>query len=140
MKTFTAFILSILLAGCVTDRALDPAGAYGGDLALYNFDGVLLNFADITEQLLAVADRNPVAVAESETISKFVREIRKDRSDTIRKAKGARDLYFATKGIQGDLLSSQALMEIAIEYARSYLVALATQANKFKTQIERQNA
>lgn len=140
MKTITALIFLILFAGCVTDRALDPAGAYGGDLALYNFDGVLLNFADITEQLLAVADRNPVAVAESETISKFVREIRENRSDTIRRAKGARDLYLATKGIQGDLLSSQALMEIAIEYARSYLVALATQANKFETQIERQSA
>jgi hypothetical protein len=140
MKTITTFILSIFLAGCVTDRALDPAGAYGGDLALYNFDGVLLDFAEITENLLAVADRNPVAVAESENISKFVNEIRENRLDTIRRAKGARNLYIATKGIRGDLSSSQALMEMAIQYARSYLVALATQANKFETQIERQKA
>lgn len=134
-KLILILIAEVLLIGCATNRILDPNGAYNGDRILYDFDGILLNYSDITEKLLEVAARNPGAIAESESMSSFVAELKANRKSVLSRAKAARSNYIVTRTAMGSLTDVQAIMEFAIEAARTHLITLATQADNSKIEL-----
>lgn len=122
-------MFSMIMAGCGGGPSRELAeGGYLGDKVLYQYDQALVEYFEITESLLEVAERNKVAVQESDSLSKFVSDLKRDRISNLKKAYELRDLYvLAQLGKRMDEFTSQErLMRFAINASRRYLITLAT--------------
>ena len=93
-----------LQSGCVGDRELDPAGPYEGDRVLWELDGLIEETERIFDTVIALADRNPVAMQQNPQLRERVDRIRAELDgiprpeETLVKLFAVRDAYRAARG------------------------------------------
>jgi len=138
MKTRTFAFLAVLLAplffaACsqVSQRTLDPIGAYQGDRILFELDGVIAETAAVFDQVIAWADRNAAYVSAHDNISKQVAKIRAEMDgrpqpgETLTRLFAVRDAYRLSSGrdqAHADAVRREiALARTAIDTARLLL-------------------
>ena len=114
-----------LATTCPNQRPLDPAGAYQGDRLLWEIDGVIVNVRDVFKDVIALADRNPAAVAANPRLAEGVAKIRAELtppalpSETLVKLYAVRDAYNLAKtatnaeAVRSELVTARTVLQTA---------------------------
>lgn len=125
LRAFAFFFLllsPLFLATTCNQGQLDPAGPYGGDKLLYDFDGVIVETTKTFQEVVALADRNAVFVANRPDLAEKVAKIRAEidgapnPTETLVRLHTARDAYLAAKSA-----TSEAALRKEIATARTLL-------------------
>jgi len=129
----TALLPALLLgSGCslVQRRTLDPAGAYQSNTLLWQADSVIIELADLADQVTAMADRNPEFVASRPDVAAFVDRLRREQDGTpsqdevLTNLIQARDRYAASPTAADDLRTSLNAARALLNQARLIIPVL----------------
>lgn len=115
--------------GCQNTRQLAPDGPYQGDALLARYDEVLLQIEATFDDLIALADRNPQAVAENESLQEAVAKVRAeldgipDDNELLTRLIRTRNAYVSAKSlVTGQALENQLTgARTALETTRALL-------------------
>lgn len=134
MKRITlisAILTAMLFSGCAT-RTLETGGAYNSDQALWAYDGTVLEFAEVTQKFLEVAERNEAAVQQIDGLPEFVEKLQETRKDIIEKALGAREVYLVTMSddMADEMTRIEKLLMVAVRQAQLYLTKIALEGSE----------
>lgn len=119
----------LLQSGCINRGQLDPAGPYQGDTLLVQVDEVIVQTTAVFDDIIALADRNALAVAANPRLAEAVAKIRAELDgdpqpqETLTRLFLARDAYEAAKSLSsGESLRGEiAVARTALETARALL-------------------
>lgn len=126
-------ILGLIIAGCGTQRPLDPAGPYKGDTVWYNADKSIVELNSVMDDIEGLASRNAAAFAQNPNLSALLKKVQKERDgkpendEILTNVYRARDAYLRSKS-QEAATSLQANLNIArafLEDARAVISSLA---------------
>lgn len=119
-------LCAVFLTACPsTQRTLDPAGPYAGDLFLYTVDGLIVDFDRTCDDVLALAERNPQALATQPALAAMVEKIRAERREWLRPVIIARDAYATarTPAAARDLAATVDALRLVLEQLRPFLLS-----------------